>query len=326
MKFALKTSLAALFAAALLSGCGHGGDATAGRQVKVARGKIEEVVQAAGEVNPMNKVSIIPPVTGRIDQIVEDEGATVKRGQVLAWMSSSDRAAILDNARSEGPEVYKKWEDEYKSTPIVAPTDGLIIARNVVTGQTVDADTDMYDLSDRLVVFASVDETDLAKIHMGQLALCTVEAYPDKVFPTHVTLIGHQAIRVNNVISYQVNLDPVKVPGELRAGMTANVNFVVQEKKDVLWIPSYAVKGQSDGPATVKVLGPDGKSMVDRAVVLGITDGVKVEVVSGLAQGETVMIPALNLPKAVSGGPMSMTSNSNGGGHGGGGGGGGGGH
>ncbi|HTA16721.1 MAG TPA: biotin/lipoyl-binding protein, partial [bacterium] len=113
MNVILKRSLGAVLALALLAGCGHGGDETAGRQVKVMRGNIEEVVQAAGEVNPMNKVSIIPPVSGRIDQIVEDEGATVKRGQVLAWMSSSDRAAILDNARSEGPEVYQKWLNEY---------------------------------------------------------------------------------------------------------------------------------------------------------------------------------------------------------------------
>jgi macrolide-specific efflux system membrane fusion protein len=322
MNVILKRCLGAGLGLAVLAGCGHGGDETAGRKVVVKRGNIEEVVQAAGEVNPMNKVSIIPPVTGRIDTIVEDEGATVKRGEVLAWMSSSDRAAILDNARSEGPEVYKKWENEYKSTPIVAPTDGLIIARNVVTGQTVATDTDMYDLSDRLVVFASVDETDLAKIHMGQLAQCTVEAYPDKVFITKVTLIGHQAVKVNNVVSYQINLDPKKVPGELRAGMTANVNFIVQQKKGVLWIPSYAVKGVSDGPATVKVLGADGKTAADRDIVLGITDGIKVEVVSGLALGDTVLVQSLNLPKSMSGGPMSF----GGGGHGGGGGGGGGGH
>lgn len=318
MNVVLKRSLAAALALAVMAGCGQDPEKTGGRRVKVLRGNIQEVVQAAGEVNPMNKVSIIPPVTGRIDKIVMDEGATVKRGQVLAWMSSSDRAAILDNARSEGPEVYKKWENEYKSTPIVAPTDGLIIARNVVTGQTVDADTDMYDLSDRLVVFASVDETDLAKIHMGQEAQCTVEAYPNKVFDTKVTLIGHQAIKVNNVISYQINLDPEKVPGELRAGMTANVNFIVQQKRDVLWIPSYAVKGASGGPATVKVLTAQGKAPESRDIVLGITDGVKVEVVSGLDEGDTVVIPSLNLPKAVAGGPMSM----GGGGHGGGGGGG----
>jgi macrolide-specific efflux system membrane fusion protein len=318
MNVVLKRSLAAGVALALMAGCGQDSEKTGGRRVKVERGNIQEVVQAAGEVNPMNKVSIIPPVTGRIDKIVMDEGATVKRGQVLAWMSSSDRAAILDNARSEGPAVYKKWENEYKSTPIVAPTDGLIIARNVVTGQTVDADTDMYDLSDRLVVFASVDETDLAKIHMGQMAQCTVEAYPNKVFDTKVTLIGHQAIKVNNVISYQINLDPEKVPGELRAGMTANVNFIVQQKKDVLWLPSYVVKGLSEGPATVKVVAAPGQAPESRDIVLGITDGAKVEVVSGLEEGETVLVPAFNLPKAVSGGPMSM-GGGGGGGHGGGG-------
>ncbi|MGH7443037.1 MAG: efflux RND transporter periplasmic adaptor subunit, partial [bacterium] len=310
MNVFLKRLLACAAAVGLLAGCGRGHQSL-GRRVTVRRGDIQEVVQAAGEVDPMNKVSIIPPVTGRIDTIVEDEGAHVKRGQVLAWMSSSDRAAILDNARSEGPAIYKKWLQEYKSTPIVAPTDGVIIARNVVTGQTVDSNTDMYDLSDRLVVYASVDETDLAKIHMGQLAECTVEAYPDKVFATHVTLIGHQAVKVNNVVSYQVTLDPEKVPGELRAGMTANVNFVVQTRQNVLWVPSYAVKGLADGPATVQVLGADGKTTEKRNVVLGISDGVKVEVVSGLADGDTVFVASLNLPNQVSGGPMSM------GGHGG---------
>ncbi len=289
-------------ALALGFGCGKG-DALAGtRRVRVSRGEIQEVVQAAGQVNPLNKVSIIPPVTGRIDSIVLDEGARVRKGEVLAWMSSSDRAAILDNARAEGPAVLERWEREYRSTPIVAPTDGTIISRNVVAGQTVDGSTDMYDLSDRLVVYASVDETDLAKIHMGQLAECTVEAYPDRVFDAHVTLIGHQAVKVDNVVSYQVTLLPDKVPGRLRAGMTANVNFIVLTKKDVLWLPSFAVRGASDGPATVEVLGPDGKTPQTRSVQLGITDGIKVEVVAGLTEGDTVLIPSLDLGDGDAGG------------------------
>lgn len=307
MNAVFKGSLLAVTALIALSGCGHGNAKATGQKVKVQRGDIRQVVQATGQVEPLNKVSILPPVTGRIDKIVVVEGETVKRGQVLAWMSASDRAAILDNARSEGPAVLKQWEDEYKSTPIVAPTDGLIIARNVVTGQTVAADTDMYDLSDRLVVFADVDETDLGKIHMNQIADCTVEAYPNKVFESSVSLIGHQAIKVNNVISYQINLEPKKVPGELRAGMTADVNFIVQLKQDVLWIPNFAVKGQQQGPATVKVLTTPGKPPEDRDIVLGISDGVKVEVVSGLDEGETIVIPGLDMPKALSGGPMSMS-------------------
>jgi macrolide-specific efflux system membrane fusion protein len=291
----------------LASGCGKSAAKAGGQKVKVQRGDIRQVVQATGQVEPLNKVAILPPVTGRIDKIVVYEGAEVRRGQVLAWMSSSDRAAIMDNARSQGPDVLKKWEEEYKSTPIVAPTDGVIIARNIVEGQTVAADTDMYDLSDRLIVYADVDETDLGKIHMDQVAECTVEAYPNKIFETRVSLIGHQAIKVNNVISYQINLEPKKIPGELRAGMTADVNFIVQQKSDVLWIPNFAVKGQQEGPAKVKVLTAVGKEPEERQIQLGISDGVKVEVVSGLNEGDTVVLSAFELPKAVSGGPMSMS-------------------
>lgn len=290
----------------LAPACGRGKKGNGGQRVKVTQGDLRQIVQATGNVEPLNKVSILPPVTGRIDKIVVLEGAYVKRGQILAYMSSSDRAALLDTAASQGADQVKYWQDAYKATPIVAPANGLIIARNVVEGQTVASDTDLYDLSDRLVVLADVDETDLGKIHMSQPADCTVDAYPNQVFRSLVTLIGHQAIKVNNVISYQVNLDPQRVPGDLRAGMTANVNFIVQEKKDVLLLPNYAVKGVSGGEATVKVLTDPKKPPEERQVELGVTDGVQVEVVSGLEEGDTVLVSSLDLPKAVSGGPLSM--------------------
>jgi macrolide-specific efflux system membrane fusion protein len=305
-------------------GCGKS-KKQAMQKVEVTRGDLRQVVQATGNVEPLNKVSILPPITGRIDKILVYEGAFVKAGQVLAYMSSSDRAALLDTARAQGPDQVKYWEDAYKATPIVAPSSGLIIARNVVEGQTVAADTDMYDMSDRLYVFADVDETDLGKIRMGQLADVTVDAYPDKVFTCVVRLIGHQAIKVNNVISYQINLEPQKVPGELRAGMTADVNFIVQEKKDVLMLPNFAVKGQADGSATVKVLTDPKKPPESKDIQLGVTDGVRVEVVSGLDEGDKVVISALDLPKAVSGGPLSMNVGGGNGQRSGGGGGGGGG-
>jgi macrolide-specific efflux system membrane fusion protein len=327
MNFKIRS--AALLGLAMLAafGCGksrdHGG---AGQKVEVTSGDLREVVQATGNVEPLNKVSILPPVTGRIDKIMIYEGAYVKKGQILALMSSSDRAALLDTARAEGPDQVKYWEEAYKATPIVAPAAGLIIARNIVEGQTVASDTDLYDMSDRLVVFADVDETDLGKIHMMQPADCTVDAYPSKVFRSLVTLIGHQAIKVNNVVSYQVNLEPQKVPGELRAGMTADVNFIVQEKKGVLMLPNYAVKGQTEGTAMVKVLTDPKKAPEMRKVTLGISDGVRVEVIDGLDEGDTVLVGSLDLPKSNSGGPMSMTGGGQGQGQGQRQGGGGGGH
>jgi macrolide-specific efflux system membrane fusion protein len=324
MKIANPTLLAGLILLAA-AGCGKSGKSNLGQKVPVTRGDLLLTVQATGNVEPLNKVSILPPITGRIDKWLVDEGAYVKSGQILAWMSSSDRAALLDTARSQGGDQVQYWEQAYKATPIVSPSSGLIIARNIVDGQTVAADTDLYDLSDRLYVFADVDETDLGKIHMGQTANVTVDAYPNKIFQCEVTLIGHQAIKVNNVISYQINLRPVKVPGELRAGMTADINFIVQQKKDVLMLPNFAVKGQQEGTANVRVLTDPNKPAEHRSVTLGLSDGLHVEILGGLEEGDTVLVGSLDLPKAATGGPMSMT----GGGQrpsGGGGGGGGGGH
>jgi macrolide-specific efflux system membrane fusion protein len=304
-----KSAFAIAAGLALGLGCGSAHNKAQGQKVQVTVGDINQIVQATGNVEPLNKVSILPPVTGRIDKILVYEGEYVKRGQVLALMSSSDRAALLDTARAKGPDEVKYWEDAYKPTPLVSPSNGLIIARNIVEGQTVASDTDLYDLSDRLVVLADVDETDLGKIHMHQDADCTVDAYPSKVFRSKVSLIGHQAIKVNNVISYQVNLEPQKEPGELRAGMTANINFIVQQKKGVLILPNFAVKGQQEGTAMLKVLTDPKKAPETRKVTLGVTDGVRVEIVDGLAEGDTVLVGSLDLPKANAGSPMSMTGN-----------------
>jgi multidrug efflux pump subunit AcrA (membrane-fusion protein) len=212
MKKVLSGVAAGLSVLAVLAGCsgGHknkwGGNGT---RIKVRRGDLRELVQTTGNVSPLNKVSILPPESGRIDKIVALEGDTVKQGQILAWMSSSDRAALLDSARALGQKEVDYWKKEYSSTPILAPEDGVIISRNIVEGQTVSGSTDLYDLSDRLVVFADVDETDLGKVHMGQIAQCRVDAYPDQPFQGKVTLIGHQAIKVNNVVSYQINVEPL---------------------------------------------------------------------------------------------------------------------
>src|ERR1041385_3591306 len=128
--------IAVLALAAAVAGCHGAGGKSEARQIPVIRGSLRLTVQATGNVQPLNKVEILPPVAGRIDKIVALEGAHVKKGQVLAWMSSSERAVLLDNARSKGPDEVKYWEEAYSPTPIIAPVDGLVIARNVVEGQT----------------------------------------------------------------------------------------------------------------------------------------------------------------------------------------------
>ena len=289
----------------LLPGCKGANKAAEAQKVRVTLGNFKQSVQSTGTVQPLNKVQILPPVAGRMDTILAMEGTWVKKGQIIAWMSSSDRAALLDTARAKGEQEVKYWQDSYKATPIIAPVNGLIISRNVVEGETVSMSTDLYDLSDRLIVMASVDETDLGKIHMGQKADVTVDAYPDKPFQAEVGLIGHQAVKVNNVVSYYVRLDPVKEPGRLRAGMTANVDFILLKRQDLLVLPSWAVKGAENSSVELKVLVEKGKPPQVQKVKLGSSDGAQVEILEGLKENDIVMLDAFKLEGAATGGPFS---------------------
>jgi macrolide-specific efflux system membrane fusion protein len=252
--------------------------------VPVREGTIEETVDATGEVAPLNRVEIKPPISGRIEKLLVDEGADVKAGQVLAWMSSSDRAAILDAARAQGASEVKRWEDSYKPTPILAPLSGVVILRDVVVGQVVDPSTILFAMSDKLIVLAQVDEADIGRVKGGMAARITLDAYPDQTIDGRVFQILHEGKNVSNVITYGVKIEPKRVPSFFRSQMTANVNLIVRSKENALFLPKSAV---NQG----KVMVPDEKGKpIAKDVETGIQSGERIEIVSGLTVDEKVFV------------------------------------
>jgi macrolide-specific efflux system membrane fusion protein len=257
--------------------------------VQVEKGPIEERVEATGEVSPMNRVEIKPPISGRIEQLLADEGDKVKAGQVLAWMSSSDRAAILDAARSQGPAEVKKWQDAYKPTPVVAPLSGVLILRNVVVGQTVDASAVLFAMSDKLIVLANVDEADIGRVKTNMPARVTLDAYPDTSVDGRVFQILQEGTNVSNVITYGVKVELKETPAFFRSQMTANVNLILKRKEDALIVPATAVYDGRGGGKQVMIPIEKGKPE-RRDVETGIESGDRIEIVSGVTEGETILI------------------------------------
>lgn len=258
--------------------------------VTVKEGPIENTVDATGSVVPLNRVEIKPPISGRMEQLIVDEGARVKAGQIMAWMSSSDRAAILDAARAQGPEELKHWEDSYKPTPIVAPLSGVVILRNVVVGQTVEPGIVMYAMSDMLVVVAQVDESDIGRIHLGMPARITLDSYPDRSVQGKVFDILYEGKNVQNVIQYYVKIKVDPVPDYFRSQMTANVSFIVERKPKALLIPASAVRDAGGGVKQVLVPTGEGQPPAAREIKTGVESGESVEVLSGLAAGDKVLV------------------------------------
>jgi len=254
----------------------------------VTTADVKEIIDTTGEVSALNRVEIKPSVSGRVDTLLVKEGDTVRKGQVLAYLSSSDRVAILDAVRANPDEDIKDWEETYKATPVISPMNGKIILRNVVEGQTISTGDILYALADELIVLASVDEADIGKIKNGQRATITLDAYKDITIDGKVFQILEEGKNVSNVITYYVKIRPEKTPDFFKSLMTANIDIVVKEQKDAVVVPWDSF--QEDEYGKTFVLVGDDMQQTKHEITTGITEGDNVEVTSGLSKGDTILV------------------------------------
>jgi macrolide-specific efflux system membrane fusion protein len=259
------------------------------KEISPVIGSIQSVINSTAIVQPDNRLEIKPPINGRIDKVLVEEGDIVKEGQIVAWMSSTERAALLDAARAQGTEAVKYWEEVYKPTPLISPIAGEIIVSTNEPGQTVTAADIVIVLSDHLIVQAQVDETDIGKVKLGQETVVTLDAYPKIKVNGKVDHIFYESKLVNNVNIYQVDIFPETVPAVFRSGMTATVNIVENTKDNALLIPTEAVKHNKSGAYVLMSAAP-GEKPVERNIETGISDEKNTEVVSGLSESDKILI------------------------------------
>lgn len=252
------------------------------------RGDINSVISSTGTVEPQNRLEIKPPINGRIEEILVQEGEQVKKNQVLAWMSSTERAALLDASRIQGDEALNYWQEVYKPTPLIAPIDGEVIVRALEPGQTVTSTTAVLVLSDRLIIKAQVDETDIGKVKLKMPALITLDAYPQEKIKGVVDHISYESTIVNNVTIYEVEILPDKVPDFFRSGMSATVDIVEQNRKNVLLLPQDMVEKEGD-QSYVFVLRDNDNKPFKTFFTAGVADEKNVEILAGLSETDKIV-------------------------------------
>lgn len=300
-----------LVLAVLAGGCWYAVAAYTGgpayEYVKVARGPMRVTLRESGLVSPEHRLTITPPIPGRMDSILVANGDEVKQGQILAWISSTARAALMDAARAQGGKELKYWEDVFKPAPLVAPLSGHIISTAVVPGQVVVTAQTVFTMSDHLIVEAFLDETDLDQVWLGQHVDITFDSFPDAHLTGKVHEIAYDATTVNNVTTYQVNIYLDQTPKYVRSGETANVFLLISDRKNVLKVPTDAISPEG----TVQLAqGPD-QPPVEQKIDVGQTDGEWTEVTSGLVEGDWLARRVFDVKKADKQG-FSFTAGMNG--------------
>jgi macrolide-specific efflux system membrane fusion protein len=259
---------------------------------KVELRTLRQTIDSTGQVSPDNRLGVKSPVAGRIEQLLVKEGDPVKKDQMIAWISSTERATMLDTARAKSEEDLRYWENMYKASPLVAPMAGTVIDRAFEPGQTISANDAVVVIADQLIVVGQVDETDIGSVFTGQSVSVQLDAYPDTVFSGSVRNIAYDSRMISNVTMYEVDVLPDNLPDFARSGMTATLTFLVAEHKNVPAVPTAALEYRK-GKAFVRLPAKNGSVPEAKPVKTGLSENSFTEIIQGLDAGDEVLIPQI---------------------------------
>jgi HlyD family secretion protein len=212
-------------------------------------------------------------------------------------------------------------QQEYDNLFIKTPEDGIVISKKVDLGQMVTARlqaTELFIIAKdlkKMEALVDVDESDIGLVKIGQKAIFTVDAFPQKPFESEVKQINYDYQVIDNVITYGVILNIDNPNLTLRPGMTTNVSIKVADVNNAICVPNKALRvnkntinkiAKKEGlqaepyPASVETKAQEtlwimiNDTFKEVPVTLGVTDGRYTQVIDGITKNTQVVIEALD--------------------------------
>ncbi len=205
-------------------------------------------------------------------------------------------------------EAVSKAQTNLNYAIITSPIDGVVLSKSVEEGQTVAASystptlfTIAQDLTDMRVI-ADVDEADIGQVAEGQRVTFTVDAYPSSTFEGRVTQVRQEAATSSNVVTYEVVISAPNKDLRLKPGLTANVTINTMEHENIVSVPAKALRFMptqelvapgdkiADAEGTHKLWVREGNTLKAYAVKVGITNGVRTQILEGVKEGADVVV------------------------------------
>jgi HlyD family secretion protein len=234
------------------------------------------------------------------------EDARIKQLQVTSAQQGVQQAEQnIEQAKLSVDQAAKAValaQKQLKDATITAPIDGIVATLDIKEGDIIATagsglGTPIYMVDpNSLELNIEVDEIDVAQTKLAQKAVINLDAIPDTKYEGTVSAISTLPIsKVQNsgVVVYEVKvIFAGQIPESVKSGMSATVDIVTQEKKDVVLVPSKSIKRDSKGQTTVSII--VNQKVEERQVVIGLSDGTQTEVISGLNVGDIVVKPLQN--------------------------------
>ena len=245
-------------------------------------------------------------------QLVSQQGLDDARG-ALELAQNRQRAAsgqlVIARARvaeaianvAQARAAVERAEEELANATIKAPIRATVLTRDVEVGSPVSSilnlganATLVMTLGDieRVFVRGRVDEADIGRVRLGQIARITTETFPERTFDGRVTQISPIGVEKDNVTTFEVEVS-IDNPGkELKANMTANAEIILEEFPASLLVPETAITYDAQRNPFVDRVDPAAKTGRTRvAVKLGVGNGSKVQILGGVKAGDKIVLP-----------------------------------
>lgn len=281
----------------------------------IERGPAVDAIYATGTVEPTVMLPLAPRVGGRLAERRVDEGATVRKGQLLARLDDADLAGSVDEQRARvdysrnqharaatlaergflasgeadrtkaellaAEAALRRVRAQRDYTTILAPADGTIIRRDGEVGQYISPGQAIFVLAccAPLRVTAEIDEEDISRVRVGQAVVLKADALPGQVFDGRVAEITPKGDPIAR--SYRVRI-ALPAPGALQTGMTVDANLVVARRENAMLVPADSVQGNALWVVA-------GERLQRRSITPGIRSPQRVEVLKGLDGSERVV-------------------------------------
>lgn len=293
-----------------------------GAQAQVAKAQADQVTaQQAYNSNPSDPIKQAALASANANLVSANATLAAKQAGPTTYDLQTKQAAF-----NQAQANYNQARQNIAGATIVAPWDGIVLSQNGKVGDiagqggsgsssnssssnsnssgggnsassaiaTVSGSSNavvtLQSTSADMQVVSAIDETDISSVQVGQDVQVTVDSYPGKIFKGKVAQIAPQAVTQSNVTYFNVTISVTNENDQLKTGMNSNVAILVASKKDVLAVPSEAVKEDNNNNKYVMVFDPAAKRVQRVKVDIGIDDGAMAEVKSGLEDGNKVVI------------------------------------
>ena len=286
----------------------------------VERGDVSANYISTATLEADQEAQVVSKVNGVVEKLNVEEGYKVKTGQPLAVLDDRQYRLEMDRAKADldklqndfrrSQELYDKklisveaYENlkyqlesqqaaftlarmNHEYTTIRAPIDGIVSKRLIKVGNMIRVNDPVFTITDfdPLLAIVYVPEHEMQKIHLQQPVGFEADAIPGKSFQGHVERIS--PIIDPETGTFKVTIEVNDPTGQLKPGMFTRIRIIYDTRKNTLLVPKEAIISE-DGVHSVYII--DNRMSFKREVRTGYANGSKMEIVSGLRQGDTIV-------------------------------------